>query len=128
MEGQGQGIQMLEGSQLSRVPSSNVPRALQENPWCPLTVLSLCVFLALPAAAPLLHVFSWAGWVVEGLQNSPVWNGEDRRLGRSRVQSKGLVLASREACHWPSSQAWARGRSCLPLALPSSCPPGLLGC
>lgn len=53
--------------------------------------LSQYVFLALPIAAPLLHVSFVAGAGSGGSQNSPLWNGEARRAGKRRTKSEGAA-------------------------------------
>lgn len=55
---------------------------LQRRP----TALSLCVFLALPADAPLLHVFSLAGAGDGGSPEFPFvgWGGQETRRRRTK--------------------------------------------
>lgn len=123
----GQGIQRLEGVQ---VVLGCPPRVLGAPPSkAPGSAdCSHSMFLALPVAAPLLHVFSLAGagW----------WRGSRIPLcGMGRTAEQGGEPRVR-AWGWPGGRpaigpaprAWACGGSCLPLTIPFPCPPGLLGC
>lgn len=75
---------------------------------------SHCVFLALPVAAPLLHVLPLAAvrwWRVSriplcGMERTGVQGGREPRV-------RGLEQASREARHWPSSQGLGLRRELL---------------
>lgn len=86
--GWGQGIQRLKSLGCPGVPSE-CPKPPEQRPrLCQLLFLPVCVS-CFANAAPLLHVFSLAGvgwwW---GLQNSPLWDGEEDRR-RRRTKSKG---------------------------------------
>lgn len=115
-----EGLQGVLGCPLLRGPLNKGPGSADGS-------FSWCVFLALPVLLPFCTSSLGRGRVAEGLQNSPLWDAEDRRRrmeskGTGGGQQGGLPLAQ-----LPGSglEEGAAGPSPFPPFCP---PPGLLGC
>lgn len=74
-----EGLQGVLGCPLLRGPLNKGPGSADGS-------FSWCVFLALPVLLPFCTSSLGRGRVAEGLQNSPLWDAEDRRR---RMESKG---------------------------------------
>lgn len=87
--GWGQEIQRLGGVQVAPRCPQSAPSPLSKAPgpagrsssWC------VCFLLCQGCSASARLLFGWGG-VVEGLQNSPLWDGGDRRR-RTKTEGAG---------------------------------------
>lgn len=103
-----------------KVPSE-CPQPSEQSPWACWPLFLLVCVSCFARAAPLLHVFFSLGWggVVEGLQNSPLWDGGDRRR-RTKTEGGWSRPARRPLAQLPGPGP-ERG-SCLPPHIPSPAP------